>query len=90
LSLKPQALADAADLSETILEINDLQKASLDNQPLAQTTLEINDLRWIATHPPPPRLWRTGSRENAQKPQKAGLGSTWVRPANHWPPTTNP
>jgi len=27
------------------MEINDLQKTFLDNQPLAQTILEINDLR---------------------------------------------
>jgi hypothetical protein len=26
------------------MEINDLQKTSIDNQPLAQTVLEINDL----------------------------------------------
>jgi hypothetical protein len=40
------------ELSEIIMEINNLQKTSLDNQPLAQTMLEINDLRWNATHPP--------------------------------------
>jgi hypothetical protein len=33
------------ELSEIIMEINDLQKTSLDNQPLAQTVLEINDFR---------------------------------------------
>jgi len=33
------------ELSEIIMEINDLQKTFLDNQPLAQTVLEINDLR---------------------------------------------
>jgi hypothetical protein len=27
------------------MEINDLQKASIDNQPLTQTILGINDLR---------------------------------------------
>jgi hypothetical protein len=62
------------ELSEIIMEINDLQNTSLDNQPLAQTMLEINDLRWMTTPLPPPRPWRTGSRENAQKSQKAGLG----------------
>jgi hypothetical protein len=33
------------ELSEIIMEINDLQRTFLDNQPLAQTALEINDLR---------------------------------------------
>jgi hypothetical protein len=33
------------ELSEIIMEINDLQKTFLDNQPLALTILEINDLR---------------------------------------------
>jgi hypothetical protein len=36
------------ELSEIIMEINDLQKTPLDNQPLAQTVLEINDLREFA------------------------------------------
>jgi hypothetical protein len=36
--------------------------------------MEINDLRRIATHPPPPKLWRTGSREKAQKAQRSGSG----------------
>jgi hypothetical protein len=34
-----------AELSEIIMEINDLQKTFLDYQPLAHTMLEINDLR---------------------------------------------
>jgi hypothetical protein len=33
------------ELSGIIMEINNLQKTFLDNQPLAQTILEINDLR---------------------------------------------
>jgi hypothetical protein len=33
------------ELSGIIMEINDLQKTFLDNQPLAHTILEIKDLR---------------------------------------------
>jgi hypothetical protein len=33
------------ELTEIIMEINDLQKTFIDNRPLAQTIWEINDLR---------------------------------------------
>jgi hypothetical protein len=61
------------ELSEIIMEINDLQKSSLDNQPLAQTVLEINDFRGFATQPPPPHhaytrgCFRAESAESAEK-----------------------
>jgi hypothetical protein len=48
------------ELSEIIMEINDLQKTSLDNQPLAQTMLEINDFRRFATYLSPPFLFFEG------------------------------
>jgi hypothetical protein len=51
---------DQRGITEIILEINDLQKGFLDNQPLAQTMLYVNDLHDSASARPKATSGRGG------------------------------